>query len=383
MLLPRAIRFECSRKEFGAAARKPSKCIAMIVLTYSLRFRDSFFSLQILQQLRFQSKKVSRKFMRSIAIIITLFFAWLGSGQAIAQTWTKLNGPFTGNLSNVAVCPSNGNLVFTVGPSGTFKSTDGGTTWLKVGADNCNFVAVSASNANYIITDKTRSSDGGTTWDTLTTPAFADVMFAYGSDSVVYSISAGRDTVTRSTDFGTTWTAIDDSSLLYGDCLALLSSNSADVLYAITSFGYVNRTYNGGITWSRIAFANYFPDTLVACLSPTNSQSITIITQDSIYRSTNGGNAFSGIKNSVSNNLSSLVPDWTDSTTFYLFDSLSGNGHIFKTTNSGNSWTVSYGNYLNGKILRSSPDGAVYLATAESGLLKTANQGQFWKSIGP
>ncbi len=321
--------------------------------------------------------------MRSIAIIITLFFAWLGSGQAVAQTWSKLNGPFTGNLSDVAVCPSNGHLVFTVGASGTFKSTDAGTTWQKVGADNCNFVAVSASDANHIITDKTRSSDGGTTWDTLTTPTSADVMFAYGSDSVVYSTSAVGDTVNRSTDFGTTWTAIDDSAGLYGNCLALLSSNSADVLYAITSFGYVNRTYDGGITWSRIPFANYFPDTLVACLSPANSQSITIITQDSMYRSMNGGTTFSSIKNSVSYNLSSLVPDWNDSSTFYLFDGSSSNGHVFKTTNSGNSWTVSYGNYLNGKILRSSPDGAVYVATAESGLLKAANQGQIWKSIGP
>src|SRR5208283_5447335 len=109
----------------------------------------------------------------------------------------------------------------------------------------------------------------------------------------------------------------------------------------------------------------------------------TIMTQDSIYRSANGAATFSGLKNSISNNLSSLVPDWADTSTFYLFDGSSGNGHVFKTTNSGNSWTVSYGSYLNGKILRSSPDGAVYVATAESGLLKATNQGQFWKSIGP
>ncbi len=230
--------------------------------------------------------------MRSIAVKLALFFSWLGAVQVNAQTWSKLNGPYTGYLNDVAICTSNGNLVFTVGASGTFKSTDAGATWQKVSANNCNFVAVLASNANHIITDKERSSDGGVTWDSLLTPTFADVMFAYGSDSVVYSTSIGRDTVTRSTDFGATWTAIDDSSSLYGDCLALLASNSADVLYAVTSYGYVNRTYDGGITWSRRMFSNNFPDTLAACLSPTNSQAITIMTQDSIYKSANGGATF-------------------------------------------------------------------------------------------
>jgi photosystem II stability/assembly factor-like uncharacterized protein len=251
------------------------------------------------------------------------------------------------SIGALAVAPSDGKTIFagtgeqTPG-DGVYKSTDEGQTWTHIGLEKTRFiqaVIVDPHDPNTLIAGansigvyvfsrpvpvKTfstprgvfKSTDGGKTWtQTLTNDATAgvfdleadpdDPMVLYAS---LYVPGAGPATpggkrtnanslLYRSTDEGTTWTAMagkglpEDARGRLG--LAVAGGTQGKRLYAVVNQGFY-RSDDGGETWAqstkdpRILGSEYFSRIFV----DTKDPDVLYVAQTSLYRSVDGGRTF-------------------------------------------------------------------------------------------
>ena len=181
--------------------------------------------------------------------------------------WTLAN-PDTPmpTVRSLAIDPASVQTLFAGTDRGVFRSTDGGAHWSGVSGANP-FLAIAqvhgigvdptAHTHVYLATSRGfwKSDDGGTTWtesdaglpSTAGQPNVPAVAIEPGSPSKIDVASMGfvtgeGDGVYRSSDGGTTWTALD-AGLAHGGVDALaVSSGSSPILYAGTVGGGVFRS---------------------------------------------------------------------------------------------------------------------------------------------
>ena len=246
---------------------------------------------------------------------------WVATGLA----WTASQGR---TISRLLINPTNPQILMVFGSNGIWRTTNGGTTWTQPtgtfnGVMDAEFKPTDPNTVYAAGTVFKKSTDGGLNWTTVTTgltgigrlaiavtpanAAYVYVLAARGSDS-------GFLGLIRSTDSGATFTT------------RMASTASNNIL------GWDNGSDAGGQGWYDLAIA----------ASPTNADEV-MTGGINMWRSTNGGTSFT------------LNSHWTGSYSkpyvhadihdiIYLPGSgttvFSGNdGGIFKTTNSGTSWS--------------------------------------------
>lgn len=159
-------------------------------------------------------------------------------------------------------------------------------------------------------------------------PSNPDIMYAGTEPGEVY----------KSTDGGTTWNGVTQTTMIDGGVRALaVDPNNPDIVLAAAGW-YLYRSTNGGQTWTSVLNAtNLYAGELQ--FQPSNSQVVLAATEAGLYRSTNGGASFT-----------QLYPDacWDvkfkpgDPNTAYL---LKHNGALiraefFVSTDAGATWTL-------------------------------------------
>lgn len=187
------------------------------------------------------------------------------------------------SISNIT--PVNGTTAWvgaydsTAGQGGVFKTTDGGTTWQEQNAPAYNnsaswFNVVHFFDANVGITmgdpigaglgefEMYRTTDGGTTWTALAAAALPNPLSGeYGynggyftiGDTMWFTTNKGR--IFRTSDRGITWTAFQSPLTDFG-----AAADSGSLKFSTSSNGCILRTQgttytfytttNGGQTWS-------------------------------------------------------------------------------------------------------------------------------------
>jgi hypothetical protein len=201
------------------------------------------------------------------------------------QNFTASSGiPEAGNTALAAVYPKiapwsgavDGNTVFTHTNFKVYKSVDYGRTWEALGSNgllanvylrnigvakaNVNVIGVVASGGRVFL-----SNNGGTSWMLAATPpnitapssGFGYISFDAIDANVVYVASVAPDATRahlwRSTDFGASWTILDDHpGFPTGVPVNTIvpDPNDSATLYAGTQLG-VYRSSDSGTTWSR------------------------------------------------------------------------------------------------------------------------------------
>jgi len=189
-----------------------------------------------------------------------------------------------GNSALAAVYPkfapwrggTDGNTVFTHTNFKVYKSTDYGRSWAALGTNgllpnvylrnigvaktNPNMIGLVASGGRVFLT-----SDGGTSWTLATSPpnittpsaGFGYISFDEADPNTVYVASAAADPTRshlwRSTNFGASWTALDDApGFPTGVAVNTIvpDPNDSTALYAGTQLG-AYRSTDTGASWSR------------------------------------------------------------------------------------------------------------------------------------
>ncbi len=324
----------------------------------------------------------------------------VGAAQGITNTGRTL----------VAVSPANPNYVYIVQASGSlfgrmYKSTDAGISFITtvVGnpASGTNYfgyetngtgttgqatydMAIDISPVNaaevYIAgiicwksVNEANSFTAITAWSLPNTIGYnhADVHGLYWINSTIYSLSDGG--VYKSTDNGDNWTDLSTGlGIRQFYRIANSKTNATVITGGAQDNGSVAKQASG--TWVDWLGA----DGMEGLVSPTNHLNIWGTSQNgSIYRSTNGGNSYTGLpKPSAGQWVTPLAIHPTNETILY-----GGWTGVYKSTTSGTSWTnISAGTItvtLADLAVAPSDPNYIYASTGTT-LYVTTNDGATW-----
>jgi autotransporter-associated beta strand protein len=274
---------------------------------------------------------------------------WLSA----SPTWTPLTDSQTSTVTgsgdlaykSLVVFPGNPSIMYAAiaGPGGgILKSTDGGTTWTLLGNSVFNQVAfgsliVDPNNANNLFVTVWygpnsnsggvyKSTDGGVTWTNTTaaihTGAASDIVMDPTNSMLLYAgltQGAGGGTTNglyKSTNGGTTWTRLA-GGLLTGSAVGVsirvtVAPSSPQTLYATVfdpalgnppnGLPHRFRSTDGGTTWTSLPALPTAEESrywhIMLSVDPSNSQTIYVNGDHSVYQSTNGGSSWTLLNNS-------------------------------------------------------------------------------------
>jgi hypothetical protein len=294
-------------------------------------------------------------------------------------TWIPLDDELpTLAVGAVAVCPSDPNIIVIgtgeptnnidrVGGVGILRSTDGGATWSTTSfstgiASGHGFNAIEFNATGTIaiaaaLDTLLRSTDQGLTWQgTSAGGSYTDVRWVRGSADTVFNCRSGSgeagSRVRRSIDGGVTWTVVGGAPQGLPDPLtwgrgkiAITPANSQYIYLHLANidgtFKGVYRTTNGGTSWalrnSTLAGQGYGGQAWYNCTmeaDPNNAERV-FVGATPLFRSNNGGSAFSTIGGNVhvDHHAITYVPGNDDR----LF--VGTDGGIWESSDDGLSWT--------------------------------------------
>jgi PKD repeat protein len=262
-----------------------------------------------------------------------------------ASAWVKVND-FWSNMAVTCIAsdPNNSQIFYTgtgegwnnldaVRGNGIWKSTDGGATWAQLvstAVANFYYVAKIVVHPTLGVFAATRSgvfrsTDGGTTFIQVQFGNATDLEI--GADNTLFSALNGSG-VYSSTN-GTTWTGLSTAgagwtTTGYARVEIACAPSDANVIYALVAksnaLEAIYKSTNKGVNWSSKAepvdVDNGIPDTdfsrgqawydLTVAVDPNNANTVIVGGVD-LFRSTNGGDAWSHISKWSNNaNLNTL-----------------------------------------------------------------------------
>ena len=250
---------------------------------------------------------------------------------------------------------------------GVLRSTDGGMTWTRLGAQVFGNVSISkilvdaatagSPTASTVFAATTRnfaanclgllrSSNSGATWAPVLTGCVTDVVQDPSTASTLYAAVAysSNNGIYKSTDGGAHWQTVLSGGNGGRIQLAIAASQPA-VLYAAmasTSGGGllgVFKSTDAGATWTALSAGGVSCSSqcwynLVIAVDPTDPD-LVYFGGLSVYRSTDGGANFTNVGYSIHVDQHALVIDQQNPSILYA----GNDGGVYKSTDYGSTWT--------------------------------------------
>lgn len=327
-----------------------------------------------------------------------------------------------GRVNVIAQHPTNSNIIYAGTPAGgLWKTTNGGSTWNPLtdglACWGVSGIAIDPGNTNtvYILTgdgdgSHTRSAgvmkttDGGSTWNNtglfwdITTISKKGYKLAMdpNNSSVLYAIMT--DGVYKTTNAGTSWNNIKTGS--YRDFE--FKPGSSSTLYLVST-STIYRSNNAGSTWTTVQTISG-SNRIALAVTPANSNYVYALCGKSsgfngIYRSTNSGVSFTLRSNTPNIMGYSSSGNDTRSQSWYDLacavsptnaeEVYSGGINVWKSTNGGTSWSISSYwiegsagfGYTHADIHELVAYGGAIYCGSDGGVYKTTNGGSNWTDI--
>jgi photosystem II stability/assembly factor-like uncharacterized protein len=318
-----------------------------------------------------------------------------------------LPGATYGRIS-VAVAPSMPERVYTLitrpaGPMGSgaqtlgaYRSDDGGATWtdLSIGTSlqssygwYLSVISVSPTSPDTVFMgglSLRRSTAGGSTWRTVT-PPHVD-MHALAWDAAGRLLCGDDGGVHRTTDLGSTWSALNDGLGII-QFYAGLSTHPTNEHFLLggTQDNGSNRRTTDSLAWAQV-FGGDGGWTQVDQASP-NRMFVEYQGTGNLYRSTSGGGGFSWVGGGISgSDRNCFLPP-------YLIDPADSNRmlyatqRVYRSLSGGSSWSAISGDLTDGggairtlAFAPSDPD-VVYAATNDGNVLVSFDGGSTFDLI--
>lgn len=280
---------------------------------------------------------------------------------AVTQNgWTYPNlGPAVDVLAMAAT--TDGSIVYASSDSGIFRSADGGVSWTQQlpGMAGANSIAVDGANTNTVYAvisgDEStansgafKSTDGGQTWSSLTALRYLPFSFIAAIEcpaQLAGTIYATDNGFYRSRDAGITWTSIGpNNNNVFSFALAPSDPN---VVYVVSSDGFVYRSANGGDTWIKPggmfpAYASSNGNSYAYALAVDPEDENTVWAAElngNLYRSTDGGATFALVLSDPAEQSAVFLSIGPSGQNIILSSRGGTNAHAIVTYDGGASWT--------------------------------------------
>ncbi|MES2838561.1 MAG: PKD domain-containing protein [Bacteroidota bacterium] len=257
---------------------------------------------------------------------------------------------------SIAASPQNANEVF-VGGVNQWRSTDGGVNWI------INSHWTGAGGKPYVHAD------------------VHDIVFLPGSGTTLFSANDGG--IFKTTNSGTTWTDLSNNLAIAQQYRIGLSTSTPNLIVAGHQDNGTN-IYNGS-TWNEV----FGGDGMDCFIDRTNNNTIFgAYVFGKYYKSTNGGASFTDIVSGIPNGegnadwLSVWHQDPVTAATIYA----GGRPDLYKTTNSGTTWSVigtptGTGNIVEFAIAPSNNQVIYAIKSGANAISKSTNGGATFNSI--
>lgn len=283
-------------------------------------------------------------------------------------TWTQVLNRSTSQLFAIQTLrfdPSNSSTVYACATDGLYRSTDAGANWTKIlnltyvsdVVINGTSLVAAVGNLGNTVKGIFRSTNSGTSWTKISSSLPASfqgyIKFGYVSSaantiiaSIGVSEASGVNELYKSTDFGSTWTALSTSTHTQWQywCahdVAINPSNTNKLVYGGVKW------YNYTLPSTRSTITTGHDDLHDVQFDPSNSNNVYICCDGGIYKSTNGGSSFSAINNGLGATQFYAPIGVSKQDANFIIGGLQDNG-VYKTTNGGTSWSTVPGGYGDG-----------------------------------
>lgn len=379
--------------------------------------------------------------MKTLKIILFLF---LLSASALSQNfWMQTNGPTGGNCYNIAFAPNND--IYTVGGydniyrssndgltwsktnyinsgayryncysliisqngnifagggdniypghhdprEGVFKSTDFGSTWLKIiDAGYSKILDFDAAQNGYMYAARTsdiehntpggiyRSSNNGENWDLFIIPPFMiaqegiNCIAADNSGHVYAGTTSEGYGYYFSDNYGASWTNRRD---FYFTDIAVNKNNGK--IFAVKPNDGIFLSVNSGLNWSKISGQNL---TSVKYITINSAGIVFAQTEHNVFYSTDEGNSWQLLSTPVGVDIETFAPGLNGN--IYLG---TDGDFIYKTSNNGASWMNLSDGTINSDIsaIAVNNQGRIFAAKNGGKIYYSSNNGYNWNLI--
>lgn len=268
------------------------------------------------------------------------------SGNYTSQVFNAGSDAFWNNISLNFSVPNQNNLYAVDGNGEVYSSNDSGVTWEQKTSDygrgSSTEELFGDNDYIYIVFGGTareiwRSTDFGASWSVVN-DSFADSNLRLGeiSPSGNLFVADSSGDVYMSDDQGTTWTLKGDFNGGASNDGLGMAINSAGDIFVVDGSGSVWKSVNSGTSWTE-ASSGYGGGSATDDMEVDSNGDLFILINTEIYRSSNDGASWSVFNDSISPYSNSLVEMFIDSNdNFYILDAI---GRVFRSTNNGLSWT--------------------------------------------
>jgi photosystem II stability/assembly factor-like uncharacterized protein len=299
-------------------------------------------------------------------------------------TWS--NVPVAGHADNHAIrfAPNSSSTLFSGNDGGLFKSTNAGATWtsLNKGLAITQFyrIGISRTNPNIIVAGAQDNGNMKYSSGSFTNVTNADGMqgFIDWSNSNVIYASTQYGSFYRSTNGGSTFTNINTPA-----SGAWLSPWCQDPVVAKTLYAGTDKVYKSidqGTTW--VAISGALPGTgklTVLKIAPSDTQVIYAGSGTKLYRTTNGGGAWTDITPGLpvaTNFLTDVAINDTDPKIAYAtFSGYVAGEKVYHTLNGGSTWTN-----ISGTLPNMPVDSIVYQKSALNAVYIGTDSGVYYRN---
>ena len=292
----------------------------------------------------------------------------------------------------------NGSVLYCGSDGGVYKSTNDGVAWTDL---NATLSTLQYQSADYDPTavlrlyggtqdnNKETSTDGGTTWNQVTTGDGGYTVVDPVHTNYVYGQYV-QGSLQRSSNSGATYTEIHPSSStggLFYNPYAMAPGSDSTIVYGQSDLWKTTsvQTASSSSGWSQIA-------TTGVVGGDVSSIAIGATSTRNIYAGTSNGRILATTDNGATwattagfPYVSGLAVDITNDNVCYAgFSGFSSGVHVYKTTNGGATWSNVTGNFPNIPVLcivlRTTTPRTLFLGT-DLGVYKSTDDGSTWASF--
>jgi uncharacterized repeat protein (TIGR01451 family) len=287
------------------------------------------------------------------------------------------------------------NTAFLINNGGLYRSQDGGASWALVEANIYSPMDMALDPADakrlYIVSPAPASllvsTDGGVSLSTvasLPSAVTVETKVVVSQNGATICLANGPQ-LYCSVDSGLTWQARTPVStyvkaVIYNLIMDPEDSNSLYVTALVSAAGSVANfaTHDGGITWQQLTPTGISVVGVYAlAINPTNSQQLWSAQTDGVWMSADRGMTWTNVFSSY---VVSIAIDPSNPAVVYVGD---GQGHVFRSGNSGTAWTDVTGNLAVGEVgsiaINASQDSQL-LVGGMNGVAGSSMAGGVWTS---
>ena len=166
------------------------------------------------------------------------------------------------------------------------------------------------------------------------------------SNSSIFWVGSPSGGLWKTTNGGTTWTPLTDGMPRIGLSGMAVNYNNTNVMYLLTGDGDgadvysigVLKTIDGGVTWTSTGLTwavTNFVRGYKLLMHPTNPAILFVVTNIGIFKTTNSGSSWTNVHSSAPSNYHDIEFKPGDPTTMYAC----AGTRFYRSTNTGDTWT--------------------------------------------